>query len=89
MLSAHHSPAYRVMRTPFSEALEQEPSVVMGTTFGIDALLELYFGGKLDGAFAFGGQVAGRVESVAPVADIIHGTIAGFYETVAALGKYG
>ena len=88
MLSAHHSPAYRVMRTPFSEALEQEPSVVMGSTFGIDALLELYFEGNLEGAFAFGGQVAGRVDGVVPVADIIHGTVAGFYECVTALGKY-
>jgi len=61
---------------------------VMGSTFGIDALLELYFEGKLDGAFAFGGQAAGRVDEVLPVAEIIHGTVAGFYECVAALGKY-
>jgi enoyl-[acyl-carrier protein] reductase II len=88
MLSAHHSPAYRVLRTPFSEALEQEPSVVMGSTFGIDALLELYFNGNLDGAFAFGGQVAGRVGSVEPVATIIHSMVAGFYEVVRSLGRY-
>jgi enoyl-[acyl-carrier protein] reductase II len=88
MLSAHHSPAYRVMRTPFSEGLEQEPSVVLGSTVGIDGLLDLYFKGNLDAAFAFGGQVAGRIAEVLPVADIIHGTIAGFYESIAALGRY-
>jgi len=88
MLSAHRSPAYRVMRTPFSEALEQEASVVMGSTFGIEALLALYFDGDLEGAFAFGGQVAGRIHDVAPVADIIHGTIAGFYDTVRALDRF-
>jgi enoyl-[acyl-carrier protein] reductase II len=88
MLSAHHSPAYRVMRTPFSEALEQEPSVVMGSTFGIDALLELYFNGNLDGAFAFGGQVAGRVASVEPVATILHSMVAEFYSVIRSLGRY-
>jgi enoyl-[acyl-carrier protein] reductase II len=88
MLSAHHSPAYRVMRTPFSEGLEQEPSVVLGSTVGIDGLLDLYFKGNLDAAFAFGGQVAGRIGEVLPVADIIHGTIAGFYESIAALGRH-
>jgi enoyl-[acyl-carrier protein] reductase II len=88
MLSAHSSPAYRVMRTPFSEGLEQEPSVVMGSTFGMDKLLELYFEGNLDGAFAFGGQVAGRIGSVEPVATIIHAMIASFYDVVRSLGTY-
>jgi len=88
MLSAHSSPAYRVMRTPFSEALEQEPSVVMGSTFGIDALLDLYFNGNLEGAFAFGGQVAGRIGSVEPVMTIIHSMVAGFYDVVRGLGDY-
>jgi enoyl-[acyl-carrier protein] reductase II len=88
MLSAHRSPAYRVMRTPYSEALEQEPSVVMGSTFGIDALLDLYFGGNLEGAFAFGGQVAGRIGSVEPVATIIHAMVSGFYSVVRDLGAY-
>ncbi|HVM67874.1 MAG TPA: DUF561 domain-containing protein, partial [Acidimicrobiales bacterium] len=88
MLSAHRSPAYRVLRTPFSEALEQEPSVVMGTTFGIDALLNLYFKGNLEGAFAFGGQVAGRIGSVEPVAAILHSMVQGFYDVVRDLGTY-
>ncbi len=88
MLSPHRSPAYRVLRTPFSEALEQEPSVVMGTTFGMEALLDLYFNGNLDAAFAFGGQVAGRIASVEPVATIIHSMVADFYATVRSLGAY-
>jgi len=88
MLSAHHSPAYRVMRTPFSEALEQEPSVVLGSTVGIDGLLDLYFKGNLDAAFAFGGQVAGRITGVRPVAEIIHETVSGFYDEVRSLGRF-
>lgn len=88
MLSAHRSPAYRVMRTPFSESLEQDSSVVMGSTVSIDGILDLYFKGKLDSGFAFGGQVAGRIGSVRPAAEIIHGTVAEFYESVRALGRY-
>jgi enoyl-[acyl-carrier protein] reductase II len=88
VLSAHSSPAYRVMRTRFSEGLEQEPSVVMGRTVGMEGVLELYFEGDLDAGFAFGGQVAGRVEEVLPVEQIVYGTLGGFYDVVKALGGY-
>jgi enoyl-[acyl-carrier protein] reductase II len=88
VLSAHSSPAYRVMRTPFSESLEKEASVVMGRTVGIDGVLKLYFEGDLDGGFAFGGQVAGRVRQVLPVRQIIHETVSDFYTVVSELGRF-
>jgi enoyl-[acyl-carrier protein] reductase II len=88
MLSAYSSPAYRVMRTPFSESLEQEPSVVMGRTVGMDGVLKLYFEGDLDAGFAFGGQVAGRVKAVLPVQEIVHETMRGFYEVVDGLRRF-
>jgi enoyl-[acyl-carrier protein] reductase II len=88
MLSAHTSPALRVMRTPFSEKLEQEPSVVMGRTVGMDGVLKLYFEGDLNAGFAFGGQVAGRVNEILPVEQIVHETVRGFYDVVGALGRY-
>jgi enoyl-[acyl-carrier protein] reductase II len=88
VLSAHRSPAYRVMRTPFSESLEREPSVVMGSTVSIDAILDLYFKGDFDAGFAFGGQVAGRIDGVRPVSEIIHATVAEFYDAVRALGRF-
>lgn len=88
VLSAHSSPAYRVMRTPFSESLEREPEVVMGRTVGMDGVLRLYFEGDLGAGFAFGGQVAGRIREVLPVAEIIHRTVAGFYEAVAGLNRF-
>jgi enoyl-[acyl-carrier protein] reductase II len=88
MLSAHTSPALRVMRTPFSEDLEQEPSVVMGRTVGMDGVLKLYFEGDLNAGFAFGGQVAGRVNEILPVERIVHETVRGFYDVVSALGRY-
>jgi len=88
VLSAHSSPAYRVMRTPFSEGLEHEPSVVMGRTVGMEGVLKLYFEGDLDAGFAFGGQAAGRIAEVLPVRQIVHGTVREFYEVVAALGRF-
>lgn len=88
VLSPFSSPAYRVMRTPFTEALEGEASVVMGSTVGIDGILDLYFNGRLDRGFAFGGQVAGRIREALPVREIIHGTIRQFYETVDGLGRF-
>jgi enoyl-[acyl-carrier protein] reductase II len=90
VLSAHSSPAYRVMRTAFSESLEQEASVVMGATVGINGILDLYFGGNLDAGFAFGGQVAGRIDAVRPVEEILTTTISEFYATVGRLaGAFG
>jgi enoyl-[acyl-carrier protein] reductase II len=37
--------------------------------------MDLYFGGNLDAAFALGGQVAGRIDDIRPVAEIISETI--------------
>jgi enoyl-[acyl-carrier protein] reductase II len=86
VLSAHSSPAYRVMRTPLTESLEQEPAVRMHERVGMDGVLELYFQGNLEAGFAFGGQVAGLVKSVVPVQEIIESTMAGFYAAVDRLG---
>jgi enoyl-[acyl-carrier protein] reductase II len=88
VLSAHSSPAYRVMRTPFSERLEQEPSVVMGRTVGIEGILKLYFEGDLEAGFAFGGQAAGRIDTVLPVRQIMHETVRGFYDAVRAVARF-
>lgn len=45
----------------------------------------LYFGGDMNAALALSGQVAGRIDSVRPVADIIADTIDEFAATVARL----
>jgi enoyl-[acyl-carrier protein] reductase II len=36
---------------------------------------DLYFGGNLEASFAFSGQVAGRIDRVRPVADILRETV--------------
>ena len=41
-------------------------------------MLDLYFNGNLDASFAFGGQVAGRIDAVEPVAQIITETMTEF-----------
>jgi enoyl-[acyl-carrier protein] reductase II len=86
MLNRFHKPGFRVLATPFSEALEQ--STDRHGIASIDKVMKLYFEGDLDAAFAFGGQVAGRIEQVRPVREIIHGTIAEFYETITALQRW-
>ena len=45
----------------------------------------LYFGGDMNAAIALSGQVAGRIESVRPVADIIADTVSEFAATIARL----
>ncbi|MBV8951473.1 MAG: nitronate monooxygenase [Actinobacteria bacterium] len=76
-------PGFRVMRTPYSEALEREEQVPLGE---LGKILELYFGGNLDAAFAFGGQVAGRIDAVKPVKQILEETVA---ECRAVLVEWG
>jgi enoyl-[acyl-carrier protein] reductase II len=79
-LNRFHKPGFRVLATPYSEAREQHSDQVPMAS--LDGLLALYFGGDLDAAFAFGGQVAGRIDAVKPVAQIIEETIAEFHDTV-------
>ena len=82
---AGFEPGYRVLATPLSEEYEESgEAVALGQRGNI---LDLYFGGDLSAAFAFGGQVAGRIEDVRPVAEIIVETIEEFHDTIRALGK--
>lgn len=74
-----------MLATPRSEAVERaDEQVVLGT---LDGILALYFEGDLDAAFAFGGQVAGRIDEVRPVADIIHETVTDLRDTLAVLAR--
>jgi enoyl-[acyl-carrier protein] reductase II len=81
-LNRYAKPGFRVLATPLSEKLEREERVTLGS---LDNILDLYFQGNLDAAFAFGGQVAGRIDEIKPVARIIEETVAEFHEAVAGL----
>jgi enoyl-[acyl-carrier protein] reductase II len=84
LLNRFAQPAFRVLRTPRSEELERQEAVSLGELGGV---LDLYFEGNLDAAFAFGGQVAGRIEAVRPVADILHDTVSELHEVLAAIAR--
>jgi enoyl-[acyl-carrier protein] reductase II len=48
---------------------------------------ELYFGGDMDAALALGGAVAGRIEAIEPVADVIRNCANECLETVQSLAS--
>ena len=81
-------PALRALRTERTTELELNPPPnIMGE---MAHALDLYFGGDMEAAIALTGQVAGRIDTVKPVAQIIAETMAEFDETIAALGaRYG
>ena len=81
-LNQRHSPALRALRTERTARLLDSSDNVFGE-FG-DAMA-LYFGGDMEAAIALSGQVAGRIDSVRPVADIIADTVREFGEVVARL----
>jgi enoyl-[acyl-carrier protein] reductase II len=70
------------MRTQRTEALEKQDHVPM-SEFG--RILDLYFGGDMEAAIGLGGQVAGRIDRVEPVAEILDRTVREFHATVANL----
>ena len=81
-LNQRHSPALRALRTERTSALVDAAHNVFGD-FGDPQAL--YFGGDMNAAIALSGQVAGRIDEVRPVADIIADTVAGFAAAAARL----
>ena len=49
--------------------------------------LDLYFGGDMEASIALSGQVAGRIDEVKPVAQIIRETVAEFEDVMARLSE--
>ncbi|MDH3705819.1 MAG: nitronate monooxygenase [Acidimicrobiia bacterium] len=68
-LNSHTSPALRAMRTAKSERYRFDHESNAFAEFG--NAMDLYFGGDMEAALALGGQVAGRIDSVRPVAEVI------------------
>ena len=83
-LNRQHSPALRALRTERSERLEVADHNVMGE-FG--SPLDLYFGGDMEAAIALTGQVAGRIDDIMPVAEIVQSTIDEFHEVMGSLAQ--
>jgi len=84
-LNKFHSPALRALRTNKTAALEKEVEVNIMSQFG--TAKDLYFGGDMEAAIPLSGQVAGRIESIKPVDEILRETEQGFFETINQLAK--
>ncbi len=83
-LNRHGKPGLRALRTKLSEELEHQDQVnlsIMGRA------LDLYFGGDMEASIALTGQVAGRIDAVLPVAQIIAETVTEFRRVVQDLGS--
>jgi enoyl-[acyl-carrier protein] reductase II len=81
-------PALRALRTEKTTEYEKTPPEnIMGE---FSRALDLYFGGDMEASIALSGQVAGRIDSVKPVAQIIRETVEEFEAVIAEIGaKYG
>jgi enoyl-[acyl-carrier protein] reductase II len=86
-LNRHSRPGLRALRTERTTELERQESVDLGEAFG--SVLDLYFGGDLEAGVALTGQVAGRIDAVRPVAEIIDDCVRGFHATLERLAGYG
>jgi len=83
-LNRRFGPGLRALRTERSASLEDADQNVMGE-FG--RVKDLYFGGDMNASLALCGQVAGRIESVRPVAEILDEIREQFFETIDRLAE--
>ena len=83
-LNRFSRPGLRALRTNKTTELERAEHVGMDV-FG--QVMDLYFGGDMEASIALCGQVAGRIEEIKPVKQIIDETIAGFEETIGRLSN--
>jgi enoyl-[acyl-carrier protein] reductase II len=84
-LRQERGPALRALRTERTERLERGEGNPMAEL--VAGQRDVYFGGQIENGVALSGQVAGRIESVEPVSDIVQRTVREFFETVEALAK--
>jgi enoyl-[acyl-carrier protein] reductase II len=85
VVNRYHKPAMRVLRTSRSVAAERDHEA---SKMVPDSIFKLYFGGDMDAFFAFGGQVAGRIERVESVRDILTTTWADCQQRLRDLGRW-
>jgi enoyl-[acyl-carrier protein] reductase II len=78
-------PALRALRTEKTTQFEKEPPPAIMSEFG--HALDLYFGGDMEASIALSGQVAGRIDAVKPVAQIIGETVAEFEAVMGEMSK--
>jgi enoyl-[acyl-carrier protein] reductase II len=71
VVNRYGKPAMRTLRTELSAGAERlDPAPALA----LDGLFRLYFGGEMEAAYAMSGQVAGRIDAVLPVRQILEET---------------
>ncbi len=79
-------PALRALRTERTTALELDAGDnIMGN---MSRALDLYFGGDMEAAIALCGQVAGRIDEIKPVKQIVGEMISEFHAVITSLSAY-
>lgn len=78
-------PALRALRTDKTTRYELAPPADIMSEF--KHAQELYFGGDMEASIAVTGQVMGRIDSIRPVAEILHDMMTQFQDVVADLAR--
>jgi enoyl-[acyl-carrier protein] reductase II len=84
IVNRYARPAMRTLRTPLSADAERRTPA---PALDIEGVFRLYFGGDMNAAYAMSGQVAGRIEDVQPVRQILEQTWHGCLERLRDLGR--
>jgi len=84
LLNRDATPALRALRTQHSEGIDRDRKNAMAELRNV---LDLYFGGDMEASIALSGQVAGRIDSVRPVAEILQSMFDEFIEAADALSR--
>jgi enoyl-[acyl-carrier protein] reductase II len=79
-LRSESGPALRALRTERTERIEAGDGHAMTELAG--GVMDVYFGGDLEAGVALTGQVAGRIDAVMSVADIVAATVREFESTL-------
>jgi enoyl-[acyl-carrier protein] reductase II len=85
MLKPEGAPALRALRTERTDRLEGGEGNAMADL--ARGQRQVYFEGDLEAGVALTGQVAGRIEAVLPVAEVIETTMRQFSEAIERLAK--
>ena len=84
-LNRFSRPGLRALRTERTSRLEHLDHVDM-SEFG--TAMDLYFGGDMESSIALSGQVAGRIDAVRPVTEILHETMREFRAVAAGFATH-
>jgi enoyl-[acyl-carrier protein] reductase II len=71
IVNRYAKPSMRTLRTELSAAAERQTPA---PPLSVSRVHDLYFGGEMDAAYAMSGQVAGRIDAVKPVREILEDT---------------